>query len=179
MEPYAGNHRHANSMGLCSCSQFLSLERVPINLSPWATPVSPCAFPIPILQEDVMEIAAAVREKRRHMRFMALLPFDLRVEGEPRLVSGLTMNLSEKGLLICTAKDLQIGRKLIADVLFTRGYELALYTAEAEIIWKQVHYMENWRGYKYGLQFSQVLKKDHLKCILGSGPAPDLIAIEK
>jgi hypothetical protein len=73
---------------------------------------------------------------------------------------GLVVNASEVGLLINSIKNMPVGTKLNIAVLFPKGYELTNFEVLAEIIWKDLHWEEDWEGYQYGLKFIQILEED-------------------
>jgi hypothetical protein len=60
-------------------------------------------------------------------------------------------------------KSLPIGTKLNIAVLFPKGFELANFEVLAEILWKDLHWEEDWEGYQYGLRFLQILDNEYWK----------------
>jgi hypothetical protein len=76
---------------------------------------------------------------------------------------GLVVNASEVGLLINSIKNIPIGSKLNIAVLFPKGFELTNFEVLAEIIWKDLHWEEDWEGYHYGLKFIRILDEDRRK----------------
>ncbi len=125
-----------------------------------------------------MKRAYKLNEKRKHERVQTDMPFDFRLIGEPKISSGLALNASETGLLIHAIKDMPIGKKLTIEVLFMRGFELAKFSAYAEIVWKATYVDDDWRGYQYGLKFVQMPTQDYLtlKQIVGNRLVVDLHA---
>lgn len=91
------------------------------------------------------------------------LPLEYRVMNAPYAHGGLVVNASELGLLINSIKNMPIGTKLNIAVLFPKGYELTNFGVLAEIIWKDLHWEEDWEGYQYGLKFTQILEEDYWK----------------
>jgi hypothetical protein len=73
---------------------------------------------------------------------------------------GFVVNASEVGPLINSIKNIPIGSKLNIDVLFSKGFELTNFEVLAEIIWKDLHWEEDWEGYRYGLKFIKILEED-------------------
>jgi hypothetical protein len=71
--------------------------------------------------------------------------------------------LSEVGLLIQSIKDIPIGTNLNIAVLFPKGFELANFEVLAEVIWKEIHWKEDWEGYQYGLKFILIREEDQRK----------------
>jgi len=118
-----------------------------------------------------MQDSNHVKEKRKHPRFYLDLPLEYRVLDAPHAHGGLVVNASESGLLIHSVKNIPIGTKLNIAVLFPNRFELSNFEVFAEIIWKDIHWEENWEGYQLGLKFIQILEEDYrkLKRILDDG----------
>jgi len=91
------------------------------------------------------------------------LPLEYRVMDAPYAHGGLMVNASELGILVQSVKNLPIGTKLNVAVLFPKGFELANFEVLAEILWKDLHWEEDWEGYQYGLRFLQILANEHWK----------------
>jgi hypothetical protein len=91
------------------------------------------------------------------------LPLEYRVMSALYAHGGLVVNASEVGLLINSIKNIPIGSKLNIAVLFPKGFELANFEVLAEIIWKDLHWEEDWEGYRYGLKFIKILEEDGRK----------------
>ena len=72
-------------------------------------------------------------------------------------------NLSEGGLLVLSAQRMAVGTELEVTVLFPEEYKLANLDGRAKIAWKDIYFKEDWSGYKYGLEFVDLSKKDRMK----------------
>jgi hypothetical protein len=110
-----------------------------------------------------MESSKELLEKRKYPRFYLDLPLEYRVTDAPQIHGGLVVNASESGLLIHSVKNIPTGRKLNITVLFPNRFELANFEVFAEIIWKDIHWEENWEGYQLGLKFIKILEEDYRK----------------
>jgi len=115
------------------------------------------------MEEDLVENLNDSREKRKFPRVHLDLPLEYRVLEKPHAHGGLVANASEEGLLIHSIKNIPIGTKLNIAVLFPKGYELANFEVLAEIVWKDIHWKEDWEGYQLGLKFVRILEEDHQK----------------
>lgn len=91
------------------------------------------------------------------------LPLEYRTGDVPYAHGGLVVNASEQGLLVQSVKNIPVGTKLNIAVLFPRGFELANFEVLAEIVWKDLHWEEDWEGYQYGLKFVRILDDEHWK----------------
>jgi len=116
-----------------------------------------------IHREDSMESSKDLLEKRKHPRLDLDLPLEYRMTNAPQAYGALVVNASESGLLIHSIKNIPIGTKLNIAVLFPNRFELANFEVLAEIIWKDIHWEENWEGYQLGLKFIKILEEDYRK----------------
>lgn len=103
------------------------------------------------------------KEKRRYQRVYINSPVDFNVPDESNVSYGLALNASEAGLLIQTFKNMPVGTKMKIKVLSGKGAESSNFRALAAIIWKDTYLWDDWEGYQYGLEFIQILDKNHLK----------------
>ncbi len=110
-----------------------------------------------------MERTGARKERRKSPRFLLDLPLEYRVTNAPFAHGGVVVNASEIGLLISSVKDMPIGTELHVSVLFPEGYKLTNFRVVAQVIWKDLHWEEDWEGYQYGLRFTQILEEDRNK----------------
>jgi hypothetical protein len=110
-----------------------------------------------------MERSNAHKERRKSSRVLLDLPLEYRVMNAPYAQGGIVVNASEVGLLINSVKSIPVGTKLNIVVLFPEGFKLTNFEVLAEIVWKDVYLEEDWQGYRYGLNFIQILEEDRLK----------------
>ena len=110
-----------------------------------------------------MKKSISMKERRKFQRRMMELPLEYKSIESPYAQGGLVVNASEFGLLVQSVKNIPIGTKLNIAVLFPKGFELTNFDVLAEIIWKDLHWEEDWEGYQYGLRFIQILEADHWK----------------
>jgi hypothetical protein len=103
------------------------------------------------------------QEKRRHPRTLISLPLHIQFNGNKVVYPGLTGDASESGLLIQTLKEMPVGARIDIEVSCPRSLKLSNVKAEAEIIWKDICYWDDWEGYQYGLKFIQISKEDYSK----------------
>jgi hypothetical protein len=115
------------------------------------------------LEESDMKTLSNNKEKRKGSRTMVSLPLHLQVNENGSVYPGLTIDASESGLLIQAFREIPAGIRIDIEVLFPKKLNLANFKAEAAIVWKKVCNWKDWRGYQYGLKFTQVSKEDYLK----------------
>lgn len=103
-----------------------------------------------------MEKSGSIKDRRKARRMMLDLPLEYRSVDVPYAHGGLVVNASELGLLVQSVKNIPVGTKLNIAVLFPKGFELANFEVLAEIVWKDLHWEEDWEGYQYGLKFIRI-----------------------
>ena len=84
-------------------------------------------------------------------------------EIDASIYGALADNLSAHGLLMLSIRDMPVGTKLYVRIFYAKEYELDWITAEANIVSKDRHITEDWKGYKYQLQFVQLSEENRLK----------------
>jgi hypothetical protein len=100
------------------------------------------------------------RERRIYPRFIVDLPLEYRdIDGSCLLLGGVLSNASEGGFLIEAVRDVPVGTELNIAVLFPKGFELANFHVVAKIVWKEPY----WKGFQYGLRFTEVEEEDLMK----------------
>jgi len=116
-----------------------------------------------VLWKAKMLRSSGWKEKREYPRVLVNLPIDFRMTDEPNAGQGMAINASETGLLFQTFNDMPIGKRMNIKVSFRKGTEFEDLRAEAEIIWKDVYFWDDWEGYQYGLKFVQISNEDYSK----------------
>ena len=123
-----------------------------------------------------MERVFDSKERRRYPRTLIDLPLEYRDMDGSCIRGGIVANASEIGFLMESGKDIPIGTELNIAVLYLEGFELANFKVTGKIVWKEPYSKEDgkgeiyWKGYQYGLEFTQILDEDRWKLnILFSG----------
>jgi hypothetical protein len=98
-----------------------------------------------MVRKSDMKTSSNNKEKRKHPRTLISLP--------------LHIELNENG----TIKEMPVGIKIDIEVLFPEKVKCSNFKAEAEIIWKDICYWDDWEGYQYGLKFIEISKEDYSK----------------
>ena len=88
---------------------------------------------------------------------------------DSNLRGAMVVNAGNGGFLIESTRDIPVGTKLKVTLLFSVEFELANFEAVAKVVWKEHFSRKNsegnqvWEGYRYGLEFIQVLDEDRRK----------------
>ena len=112
-----------------------------------------------VLMDSIMESG----EKRKRPRVLMDLPLEYQILDAPFAHGGVVANVSQAGLLILSIKSMPVGTKLNIAVLFPEEFQLSNFEVSAEIVWKEIHWKEDWEGYQYGLKFIRILNVDQCK----------------
>ena len=116
-----------------------------------------------------MERSFNNRERRRSSPVIIDLPLEYRDMDDSCLRGAILVNASEGGFLIESVRDIPVGTELDITVLFRKGFELANFKVVAKIVRKEPYWKEDlkgnqyWEGYRYGLEFIQILDEDRWK----------------
>jgi hypothetical protein len=116
-----------------------------------------------MVRKSDMKTSPNNKEKRKHPRTLISLPLHIELNENGGIYPGLTLDASESGLLIQTIKEMPVGIKIDIEVLFPEKVKCSNFKAEAEIIWKDICYWDDWEGYQYGLKFIEISKEDYSK----------------
>jgi hypothetical protein len=81
------------------------------------------------------------------------LPVNPDGSDNPNSGSGLVIHASEAGLCLQTFYDTHLRRRINFKVSFPKATEFESYRVEAEIVWRDVYFWEDWKGYQYALKF--------------------------
>jgi len=101
--------------------------------------------------------------KREYPRFSFDAPLEYSTTDGFPTRGALAGNISEGGLLIYSIDQLQVGTQLRLMVFYPNGYQLDNFQAVAKVIWREPHYENEWKGFKYGLQFLHTAETDRRK----------------
>jgi hypothetical protein len=118
-----------------------------------------------------MEGSFINREKRRYPRVFIDFPLKYQDKGDSCLRGAIVVNAGDGGFLIESTRDIPVGTKLSITLLFPKGFELANFKAGTKIVWKEPYRKEDWKGnqysegYRYGIEFIQILEEDRCKLI--------------
>ncbi len=112
-----------------------------------------------------MESAFHLYDRRKYPRVPINLPLEYRESNNSLPEGGLVSNLSELGMLVHSIKDISIGSEFETVIFFSNGFEFDGFRAKAKAVWKDLHFETDWKGYKCGLRFVQILQEDRWKLL--------------
>ncbi len=112
-----------------------------------------------------MEHAFHSNDRRKYPRVSINLPLEYRESDNSPPEGGLVSNLSEIGMLVHSIRDIPIGSEFETMVFFSNGFEFDGFRVKAKAIWKDLHFETDWKGYKYGLRFVDILQEDRWKLL--------------
>ncbi len=119
-----------------------------------------------------MKQGNADSDRRRYRRFNIDLPIRYtRPEGSASGY-GRAINVSEGGLLMCSAEQMDIGQHLKSKIFFLHGAELDAIEMKTCVIWTDLHLNLAWGDFRSGLKFTDISPDDmgKLKSLLTNLP---------
>ena len=111
-----------------------------------------------------MNCPAYFEGRRKHPRYSIQLPLEYWQSDNARR-GGVAGNLSEEGLLIYSIQDMRVGKELNVGIFFPNGYEFDSIRVTGKIVWKDLRYETDWKGYQYGIEFILIAEEDREKLI--------------
>jgi hypothetical protein len=96
---------------------------------------------------------------------MILIGLPVVLDGGDKQNSGseLVIHASKAGLSLQAFDNMHLSRRINFKVSFPKGTEFESFRVEAEIVWKDVYFWEDWKGYQYALKFVESLNGHYLK----------------
>ncbi len=98
-------------------------------------------------------------ERRKYPRFNVDLPIQYRT-GASINRNGRAMNLSEGGMLIHSADQMEIGQHLKSKLVFIFASEIDTIEAEAEVVWRDIYSNRAWGDHRSGVRFRSISARD-------------------
>jgi hypothetical protein len=92
-------------------------------------------------------------DRRRHPRYLIEIPLDYTDIETDEVVTGLTANASEGGLMTFIGERVDVGTILKVTLLFRLGFSLTSMEAKSEVVWRDDVWKEYVDNYRYGLKF--------------------------
>ncbi len=110
----------------------------------------------------VRERPVYFEERRKYPRYSIALPLEY-WHTDDACYGGLVGNVSQTGLLIYSILEMPAHGELNLRIFFSNGYRFDGIRALARIVWKDRHRETDWKGYKCGLEFTQISAEDRQK----------------
>ena len=102
-------------------------------------------------------------QRRRYPRFDVDLPLEYNEVNSSITRHARALNLSEGGMLIHSADQLEIGRQMKSKLSFPLGSEMNTVEMQGEVVWAKTSLNGVWRDYRSGVRFLGALPKDKAK----------------
>ncbi len=98
-------------------------------------------------------------DRRRHPRYLVEIPLDYTCNSSECVLTGLTANASEGGIMTFIGERVDVGAILSVTLFFRLGFSLTFMEATSEVIWRDDFWREYWDNYRYGLRFLEAESK--------------------
>jgi len=92
-------------------------------------------------------------DRRRFDRYWVDYPISFNVKDNNEISTGMAMNLSEGGLLVCFFDRFSVGSELDLEMFYAFELQFTCINVEARIVWKDIMETSEAIEYQYGLQF--------------------------
>ena len=102
-------------------------------------------------------------QRRRYPRFDVDLPLEYNEVDSSITRHARALNLSEGGMLIHSAEQLEIGWRMKSKLSFPLGSEMNTIEMQGEVVWTKTSSNGTWRDYQSGVRFLSALPKDKAK----------------
>lgn len=107
-------------------------------------------------------------ERRKYPRFSCELPIDC-ITSESEIHVGIAANISQGGILVCLHERIKVGTPLRIHLVFSQGFQLKTFGANAVVVWSNLVHHTLWGRYRYGLRLIGISERvfTDFKGILG------------
>jgi len=107
------------------------------------------------------EISRVAESRKNCLRVLTALPLEYEQGNRSCPQAGVSVFLSEKGLILHSIfRDLRISQMITVRLFFPNGYKFDSFQAIATVTSKEAHAEKDWRGVKYGLKFIYISQAD-------------------
>ena len=119
--------------------------------------------PFRVSEESPAKELRPCKDRRKHQRFSFDAPIEYSTTDGSRPRGAYTGNVSEKGLLIYSVDDLPIAAELRIVIFYPDEYQFTCFEGLAKVVWKDQYYEKEWKGFKYGLELTQISEANQIK----------------
>jgi len=110
-----------------------------------------------------MDVDKPTADRRRFYRFPVDYPISYTSEHSHDISTGMTVNLSEGGLLACLFDRISVGTQLDLEMFYTSELQFTSLSAQAKIIWKDITEIREAIEYQYGIEFIKINRGEKAK----------------
>jgi c-di-GMP-binding flagellar brake protein YcgR len=101
-------------------------------------------------------------ELRKYPRYSLELPIEYWETESPQNHQGRTINISEGGLMLFIAEEIEMGQNLKLKIFFGSSLNLSFIEAQVEVVWRDIHWMSE-EDYRIGVKFVDISSGDKEK----------------
>jgi len=101
-------------------------------------------------------------ELRKYPRYSLELPIEYWETERPQNHQGRTINISDGGLMLFIAEEMEIGHNLKLKIFFGSSLNLSFIEAQVEVVWRDIHWMSE-EDYRIGVKFVDISSGDKEK----------------
>ena len=113
-------------------------------------------------KEITRRLGAVNFELRKYPRYSLELPIEYWETERPQNHQGRTINISDGGLMLFIAEEMEIGHNLKLKIFFGSSLNLSFIEAQVEVVWRDIHWMSE-EDYRIGVKFVDISSGDKEK----------------
>jgi c-di-GMP-binding flagellar brake protein YcgR len=113
-------------------------------------------------KETKRRFGAVNFELRKYPRYSLELPIEYWETENRQNYHGRTINISEGGLMLFIAEEIEIGQNLKLKIFFGSSLNQSFIEAQVEVVWKDIHWMSE-KDYRIGVKFVDISSGDKEK----------------
>ena len=102
-------------------------------------------------------------QRRRYPRFDVDLPLEYNEVNSSITRHARALNLSEGGMLVHSAGQMEVGRQMKSKLSFVLGSEMNTIEMQGEVVWTEAALSGLWGDYRSGVRFLGALSEDKAK----------------
>jgi hypothetical protein len=91
------------------------------------------------------------------------LPIDFDGGDKPEPGSDLIIHAQGTDLILQPFNEMHLSGRMNFKVSFPKGAEFESFRVETEIVWRDIYFWEDWKGYQYASKFVESLDGHYLK----------------
>lgn len=99
-------------------------------------------------------------DRRKHPRYLVEIPLDFTRPDTDGVLTGLTANASEGGIMTFIGERVDVGAVLMVTLFFRLGFSLTSMETRSVVVWRDDVWKKYWDDYRYGLSFLETESKE-------------------
>lgn len=99
-------------------------------------------------------------DRRKHPRYLVEIPLDYTRPDTDGVLTGLTANASEGGIMTFIGERVDVGAVLSVTLFFRLDFSLTSMETRSVVVWRDDVWKRYWDDYRYGLSFLETESRE-------------------